>query len=54
MHNTAVEEAEASGFYALDLESVKEYVASRPELCKHVGPEASRSTWAVREVREAG
>ena len=49
-HPAAVEAA-ASGFHALDLVSVKDYVATRPSLCKHVGPEASKASWAVREVR---
>ncbi|KAF5828523.1 hypothetical protein DUNSADRAFT_17481 [Dunaliella salina] len=47
---SAAAEAAASGFYALDLETVKDYVAARPNLCKHVGPESSKATWGVREV----
>jgi len=35
------------GFYALDLESVKGYLAQRPELCQHLGPKESQSEWQV-------
>ena len=35
------------GFYALDLESVKEYLAASPKLCKLLGPSDSKSQWKV-------
>lgn len=35
------------GFYALDLDTVKEYLAKRPELCKHLGPKETRAEWKV-------
>ncbi|KXZ55583.1 hypothetical protein GPECTOR_2g1133 [Gonium pectorale] len=38
------------GFRALDLESVKHYVAARPGLQQRVGPADSVESWSVREV----
>ncbi|PRW55925.1 translation initiation factor fusion with methylthioribose kinase [Chlorella sorokiniana] len=38
------------GFVALNCDTVKEYVAARPQLAKHVGPAATAATWTVEEV----
>lgn len=35
------------GFYALDLDTVKDYLASKPELCKLLGSPDSKSQWKV-------
>ena len=35
------------GFYALDLDKVKDYLAERPSLCKRVGPAESKVQWQV-------
>ena len=34
-----------AGFVALNCDSVKDYVAARPQLAKHVGPASSAATW---------
>ena len=39
------------GFYALDLETVKDYLAERPELCKKLGTPQSQSQWMVSGLR---
>ena len=33
------------GFYAVDVETVKDYLASKPELCRLLGPANSKSKW---------
>ncbi|KAL4457683.1 hypothetical protein ABPG75_012548 [Micractinium tetrahymenae] len=38
------------GFKALDCNAVKDYVAARPQLAKHVGSPDTRTSWTVREV----
>jgi len=40
----------AEGFTQLTTESVKEYVATRPSLAKHVGSPETKSSWHVEEV----
>ncbi len=35
------------GFYALDLETVKDYLAGKPELCKLLGSADSKAQWKV-------
>ena len=35
------------GFYALDLGSVKTYLADRPSLCAHLGDKVSVDQWQV-------
>lgn len=35
------------GFYALDLETVKDYLAEKSDLCKLLGPPDSKSDWQV-------
>lgn len=35
------------GFYALDLNAVKDYLASKPELCKRLGSKSSIAQWRV-------
>ena len=42
------------GFYALDLETVKDYLADRPDLGKRVGPQKSKSDWQVTLAFLAG
>ena len=36
------------GFYALDLETVMDYLADRPDLCKRVGPADTKAQWQAR------
>jgi 5-methylthioribose kinase len=38
------------GFVALDVAGVKDYVAARPQLAKHVGSAESAGAWEVQEV----
>ena len=38
------------GFYALDLETVKDYLASKPELCKLLGPAKLKTQWKASLV----
>ncbi|KAL0035512.1 hypothetical protein WJX77_010043 [Trebouxia sp. C0004] len=38
------------GFQALDIESVKDYLAERDELAAHLGPKETKSSWQVQEV----
>ena len=35
------------GFFALDTESVTDYLASKPELCKRLGDPSSKAQWKV-------
>lgn len=42
-HNTS----SIPGFYALDLETVKDYLADRPDLARRIGSTASKSHWQV-------
>ncbi len=35
------------GFRALNLETVKDYVAERPDLGERVGPSGSKDSWTV-------
>ena len=39
------------GFYALDLETVKDYLADKPELCKLLGPANSKPQWKASLVQ---
>lgn len=36
------------GFKALDVDTVKEYLLKRADLCKLVGPSGSQASWTVR------
>lgn len=36
------------GFYALDVDTVKDYLAERPNLCKLLGSPDSKAEWKVR------
>ena len=46
-HAASSSESSIPGFYALDLESVKDYLASRPDLCKRLGDCDSKDEWQV-------
>ncbi len=47
---TATPVSDPKGFFALDEDKVKRFVAERPELAAHVGPPSTASTWTSREV----
>ena len=36
------------GFKALDVDTVKEYLAEREDMCRLVGPSGSQDCWTVR------
>lgn len=40
----------ASGFVALHVDTIREYIAARPHLSTHVGEPSTSSTWTVEEV----
>ncbi|CAL8462461.1 g1994 [Coccomyxa elongata] len=48
--SSSVPTSKIPGFRALDTETVKDYLAERPDLGGHVGPSDSKDAWTVREV----
>ena len=44
---TSVPTSKIPGFRALNLETVKDYVAERPDLGERVGPSGSKDAWTV-------
>ncbi|GAB4820785.1 hypothetical protein N2152v2_007831 [Parachlorella kessleri] len=47
---SAAAAASVNGFVALTTDTVKDYIAKRPQLAEHVGPPGSEEEWSVREV----
>lgn len=45
---SSVPTSKIPGFRALNLETVKDYVAERPDLGERVGPSGSKDSWTVR------
>ncbi|DBB14334.1 TPA: hypothetical protein ACH3X3_004644 [Trebouxia sp. C0006] len=49
-HATPGIQSTIPGFQALDIQTVKDYLAERDELAAHLGPKDTKSSWQVQEV----